>query len=526
MRSTALTRARGLFGLAALAMIFLPPISTLVLANEAHAIGKQRRQSPRGFARVRAPKFCRTLTLNHRHWTAERDSETRALRALTGNHPLPRGSDLEAVAPRILTCNARMLRLEPDEFQLESSRRLATRTPRTIIRFVQRRGEAILEGRGVTLRFTGEALTGMSLNVAPSSRTPVARIDAETAIDIAHRMLAVPIGNAEAEAEMRLFENDGLAWRVDLPTHQGRALRVRVDAQGGEILRVINRAHADVSGTVTGPTVGNGTQSFNDQRIHFSTALPGGAVVAAPFFSETWSDAMPGSYQLETFVGSKLWTVEAGLNGHYARVNSMSSILAEGTPNAWFQTQVNPSQTLNWDWSTADPSTDFEQSNVYWHINNAHRFFTRGDVWDVHELDYEMEIQVDMPNQLNLDLVCNGQWNPQLMGIQMTGENTIHINEETGEESACPQFGLSPHGLYHEYTHAVQHFTASNINYSDAQGCAVTEGLADYFGATILDQPAGLENSKRYPEDFLTYDTLDNGCHSNSDIIGGVVWDL
>ncbi len=215
-----------------------------------------------------------------------------------------------------------------------------------------------------------------------------------------------------------------------------------------------------------------------------------------------------------------------GANGYYG----LSGLPSSFTLNAWFKGPfvdtnnisgadsthrliiTNPS-THSWDWYNDDGSYKKEESNLFYHANRVHDFFIKGSPLDIYSMNYETIANFQFPGTCNA--FADG------LDIYLFGAG-----------GGCEATSLSSDIIYHEYTHnVVDHIYTSPLPYSGESG-ALNEGWADYFAATINNNPcmsegfAGydclryLNNTYRYPEDIV------GEVHDDSRIVSGAGWDL
>ncbi|MFH1849107.1 MAG: FG-GAP-like repeat-containing protein [archaeon] len=297
-----------------------------------------------------------------------------------------------------------------------------------------------------------------------------------------------------------------LAWKVEFPLLRNPPSQwhVFVDAHTGGILNMENRVRHELTGQVTGPVYpksparGNATLAFMNLNI---TLLQDGGILASGITDSTGRYSIPGSGNA---------TVYARHEGPYVRVVNL----------AQNESEHNVSKELpasySWDWTGYDTSYKFEESNAYYHANIAHDFFTGGSPFDISGLDSQKYVYVQESG------TCNAY---------ADGYGDIHFYPAGG---GCEATSLSSDVIYHEYTHTVHDLVNPTLSPYWGEPGGMMEGWADYFAASINDDPCMsedvfyslsclryLNNSKRYPDDYA-----DGEPHGTGEIFGPALWDL
>jgi hypothetical protein len=201
----------------------------------------------------------------------------------------------------------------------------------------------------------------------------------------------------------------------------------------------------------------------------------------------------------------------------------------------------------------SDPNDPFAEVMMYYHVNQAHDFFK--DTLGFEGLDrplpalVNVQIKMDPPLPIpGLELGPDG-W--------MAFPNAAYFPEEAWRQ-LTEQFGLPPRNsdsivfgqadndfaydgrvIYHEYTHAVigtgRLSTPAMVDQYglDNSSFSMNEGLADYFAATVANDPVvgrygigsfdpdlvrDLSDHKICPRD--TYDEV----HAHGKVIGSTMW--
>jgi len=330
--------------------------------------------------------------------------------------------------------------------------------------------------------FNGNYDEGASKNIAGKSSKEASKIKSIVNIQNPENSVLVifPLSIAKGQGNK-------LAWKIDLPLDKinNQKMTYFIDAKTGNILYLFdNVVYETVSGNVKGriypntPTDGFEIRSFNHERVKFVN-------------DESYTNN--GSYLINTAEANG--KVEGGLNGLYVYVNNYQQ------PNAHFQSNIlTPSAIQNIDWSVIDTSYKQEESNLFYHANIVHDFFTKGGTFDIYTLDYPMIANVEIP------AVCNAYADGSSINFYMAGD--------VPGWGFCEATSLGSDIIYHEYTHNVVFsiYNGINLPYVGQTG-GMNEGWADYFAATITNDPVmgenifptpirNLENNLRYPNDY------------------------
>jgi Zn-dependent metalloprotease len=211
-----------------------------------------------------------------------------------------------------------------------------------------------------------------------------------------------------------------------------------------------------------------------------------------------------GSYNLSGLPGSFTLCTEPA--GPFADVYNVTGMDVKHTAI------INTPATHNIDWGLEDTSYKKEQSNVFYHANIVHDFFTRGYPFDIYDMNYQTMADVHYPGTCNA--FSDGMY--------------VHF---FGAGGGCEATSLYSDIIYHEYTHnVVDHVYTAYLPYIGESG-ALNEGWADYFAGTINGNPCmaegfdgdclrNLTNTYRYPEDIY------GEVHDDSRIVSGAAWDL
>lgn len=187
-----------------------------------------------------------------------------------------------------------------------------------------------------------------------------------------------------------------------------------------------------------------------------------------------------------------------------------------------------------------DGNDAFAELMMYYHVNAIHGYFA--DVHNLHDLDFPLTAIV------NAQIKTGDQWQPF--------DNAAFIPEETWGAFPLPleigdggaivfgqgsqvDYAYEADVIYHEYTHAMIGTTRlSGYTFDsygpDNSGGAMNEGFADYFAATLAEDPVmgayaltgvgGMDLSRDLsilrscPEDLTTE------IHADGQLIGNAAW--
>jgi hypothetical protein len=177
-----------------------------------------------------------------------------------------------------------------------------------------------------------------------------------------------------------------------------------------------------------------------------------------------------------------------------------------------------PEDPFVWDeYSGANP----EAVNAFYHTNKIRKYFND-------ELNFAINKQVDLT--VNSELVeqyldgC-GAWFDN-------SQKTIEMG--AGGGVGCPEdlnYALGSDVIYHEYAHYAIEEVTHLPNIAGSESAAMAEGLADYFAATINNDPLWGEvispNRTRNLQNNLNFQTdMIGQSHHDGQIFSGALWDL
>lgn len=211
-----------------------------------------------------------------------------------------------------------------------------------------------------------------------------------------------------------------------------------------------------------------------------------------------------GFYAIENLTANiTLW---AELKGPYVDVNNADRDDAVHIFN------ITVPANHSWNWNASDLSYKGEESNVFYHVNIVHDYFTKGSPFNITEMNYQMKATVEYGS---------GYGN-----AFADGTNIFFYGPGGGIESTA----LGADVIYHEYTHNVVDKIYDWLPYTGETG-AMNEGWADYFACTITNSSLigdgiwpspirNLNNTLRYPDDWY------GEVHYDSRMISGAMWDL
>jgi len=303
--------------------------------------------------------------------------------------------------------------------------------------------------------------------------------------------------------------NYRLAWRLEFELIKdplGKPVYY-LDAHNGNLLaredRIFYRVATEyIRGTVTGliypeyPNAGSEIVPFFNNEVG-----------VAGVSTETDSN---GQYFLDVLNVSQMLSSE--LKGSYVDVDNASQ------DDSLYSVSLTPSTIHNWNWQDIDTSYQYEEENVFYHVNVIHDYFTRGYPFDINEMDFSMKAIVSEYD------VCNAY---------ATGDE-VHFFQagDVWGWGFCEATSLGSDIIYHEYTHNVTEaiYGPGVLEYFGESG-AMHEGYSDYYAASILDRSTigdgifpevlrDLNDNKHYPEDIV------GEVHDDSLIFSGALWDV
>ncbi|GMV40687.1 MAG: hypothetical protein AMXMBFR64_24030 [Myxococcales bacterium] len=198
--------------------------------------------------------------------------------------------------------------------------------------------------------------------------------------------------------------------------------------------------------------------------------------------------------------------------------------------------------------SDKDGNDAFAELMMYWHVNHIHDWFK--DSFGMSSLDFSMDALV------NVQFSIYGGWLPFDNAAFIPKESLAQLGlplDLNGDSIIFGQgtnvdFSYEADVIYHEYTHAMIGTTRLMGVTLDAYGptnlpSAMNEGFADYFAATLADDPLmgayalsnvssiftsappmdlsrDLSVMKRCPDDLTTE------FHADGEIVGSAMWSI
>ncbi|MFC2154694.1 hypothetical protein ACFLRC_04365, partial [Candidatus Altiarchaeota archaeon] len=345
-------------------------------------------------------------------------------------------------------------------------------------------------------------------------------VSLEEATEIARQEEGIPGNIVPLKAELIVFPvrvGDGtehiFSWEILFPmsAETGGSWIFIIDADTGDVVRYWDSAVSQVSGTVTGsiyPALASDdlvNVNFENEHVYIKQG------------SNTLGNSttnLTGGYIVDGISGNV--DVFSQLKGPYVQVMQGNYT----TPGVNYTQAITAPGTQNWNWSDYDTSTDFEESNMFYHINQIRQFYNGEDPLDIPQMDFMMNATVGGE--------CNGE---VCNAFYMNPEQGLCFGE--GDGVNCDNLALYSDVIYHEYTHGVvdQIYNTSdeNLPYIDESG-AMNEAWADYFACTInnnsvmaegaLTSSRDLNNTNRFLDDWV------NEVHVDSVMMSGALWDM
>jgi hypothetical protein len=277
---------------------------------------------------------------------------------------------------------------------------------------------------------------------------------------------------------------------------------VFVDAHSGEIADIIdNIREIDFSGRSFGKVF---PDHYQQEKIKVKVNLSNQNIYNKG--NEVLTDS-EGQYLFEDFAGGD---IGAKFTGPYIKVVDYNN-------NEEYSFSINSDETNDFDFSELDDSYKQEATNMFYHANLIHDFYTTGDYpYNIEGLNFQMIAEInDAPN-------CNAWANGA----------TIHFFQAV--ENQCEALSLSSDVIYHEYTHNMVKVLAPTLSnvYRGHTG-NMNEAYADYFACSINDDPClsdnlwfdkdclrSCDNNQKFPRDYNPEP------HTASMTISGSIWDL
>lgn len=291
-----------------------------------------------------------------------------------------------------------------------------------------------------------------------------------------------------------------LTWRIEYSLIKDPLSKpiFYLDAQAGKILKRTDYLFYDnIDGYVTGliypknPGTGGKAVPFENEEV------------AIESYSVT-TDKL-GYYLISNLLGNV--ELASKLKGPYVDVNNNSQY------DAYHSASLAAPDKHSWSWENEDNSYQKEESNVFYHTNFIHDYFTKADPFDVDAMDYPVKAEVGEKGS----------------GNAFSDGTNIYFSGR-GDDADATSLGSDI--IYHEYTHLLtEHIYGPGLLTYEGQSGALHEGYSDYFAASILASPMigegifpktirNLINQQKYPEDFV------NEVHYDSLIFSGALWDV
>ena len=291
-----------------------------------------------------------------------------------------------------------------------------------------------------------------------------------------------------------------LAWRIEYSLIKDPLSKpiFFLDSQSGKIIKRTDYLFYDnIDGYVTGlvypynPVAGSKVVPFKNQEVAVE--------------SYTIETDSAGYYLISNLLG----TVELAskLKGPYVDVENNSQY------DAYHNATVTAPDKHSWSWENEDNSYQKEESNVFYHTNFIHDYFTKADPFDVDAMDYPVKAEVGEAGG----------------GNAFSDGKNIYFSNNEGDVDAT---SLGADIIYHEYTHLVtEHIYGPGLLVYEGEAGALHEGYSDFFAASIVNRPSigegvfakgvrDLNNEIKYPDDFI------NEVHHDSLMFSGALWNI
>ncbi|GEM_PF-6283745 len=247
-----------------------------------------------------------------------------------------------------------------------------------------------------------------------------------------------------------------------------------------------------------------------DANTSSNWTLSGYALKNDSFVNSTFTN-QTGHYNVSGFSGNV--TLITYMKSPWFRVTNTAPASYETNHTAAINTSSNGSHS--WNWNASDDSYSLEATTTLYHGVRVHDYFTNGTPFNVTDMNYEMILGIQ---DTSLAANCNAFYSAPNIFFTPAG-------------GGCNATSLLSDVVYHEYTHAV----VDKIyvpSMSSGQPGAMNEGFADYFAATLNNNPClaeewtattpclrNLNNTDKKPTSFTEV-------HADSTPFSGAMWDL
>ncbi len=295
-----------------------------------------------------------------------------------------------------------------------------------------------------------------------------------------------------------------LAYKVDFPVINGRSGKLRapvvfIDAHDGRFIDAFDDIrYVSASGHVSGmtypdPFVGMRVRKdFSDEYVQ----------------SDSSSATTDKTGRFSFDAGQRISTM---FEGPYTKV--VDNSINDGFDLRVYETGAGDGIEI--DWEQHDLSYKQEASNVFYHANFLHEFYT------------EREAPFNLRDAMNFQMIAN----LGLLGECNAFADGASIN--FFRPGACEPLSLLSDVVIHEYTHNIIDQVAPRLSriYWGETG-NMNEAYADYFACSITEDPClssirpgqaclrTCDNTNVYPGDY------DDEPHTGAEIISGSIWDF
>jgi hypothetical protein len=544
---TAAHSSRGLWGVVVL----------LLSAPAAGALPPMLRDAPNTYdpAKTQALRLRQWDRFNARHggrWRVEWNPSTGTPHRISGSslrlRAQPTKRSAVVLARAFLRQHEELLQIrvgDLDLVSLDDDRGMGGRSTSWYVSFRQTHRGVPVAGSAVRVMLRGRKVVAFGADAYPGIRIgsvpAVSRSQAAAAAQ-AHAGVQAPIDAAAVDLVVLPEPLGGpiryrLAWRALLPPSRaleplaqsgpgsqgrqgGRVVPERwlyfIDARSAEVITRINVGIVgDVGGTVTGPvhpahpTDEPSELPISDLSVTVTDTTSSSMTTVVTDDAGQWRLATAGS---STIPGAA-YRVVSLLSGPHAFVQSGESDVA--LHQGAFATNVEGVGIHSWSWEEDDRSPDHVETSAFYHINAVHRWFQRGDPFDILPWPYPMPVLVRDGGYCNAYSDASG----------------LRFGHGAAECDGH-DFALCSDIIYHEYVHRIVHALYPDpllFPYIGQTG-AMDEAFADYFACAFTNDPqhgeecyAGRnigEPDKRYPDDWV------GEVHDDSPILSGALWDL
>lgn len=299
--------------------------------------------------------------------------------------------------------------------------------------------------------------------------------------------------------ELLLTVSTGARWRAVVATSASRVMQLESRVRTSEL-----------TGTASGRVK---PYYSRDPYVDVPLSWLGVQLGFAGTDPHTFADDS-GSFQFAYREGQV--TLRSALTGRFVSVDNETN-----DPSPSFEAEVTVPGDVEVRFGAVESRAD--ERTIYYHVNTVHDFMAERFGFAL--LDFPVPAIASARDPWSGDPnYPNAHWDGESLGFGNGGRTFWNM-------------GMHGDVVYHEYTHAVTDFMYRPTgDLEGAIGGAIHEALADYFPATMTNDPRlgenllratpaplrNLDNSLYWPDDRDDEDEV----HANGEILGAAFWDL